>query len=112
MKQMVSFDDFLRFDIRVGDVVKASSFVGVKKPAYKLWVDFEEEIGVKKTSAQITDCYKVEDLIGMQVLGVVNFFPKQIKDFMSEFLLLGVYSDSGVVLIRPDKKVDKGDILG
>lgn len=112
MKQEVTFDDFLKLDIRVGEVVDACSFVGVKRPAYKLWVYFGEEIGVKKTSAQITDCYEIDDLIGMQVLGVVNFPPKQIKDFMSEFLLLGVYSDSGVVLIKPDKRVSNGDILG
>lgn len=74
--------------------------------------DLGEEIGVKKTSAQITDYYKPEDLVGKQVLAVVNFPPRQIADFMSEVLVLGTYSDGGVVLIAPDRKVKNGDKLG
>ena len=75
-------------------------------------MDLGEEIGVKKTSAQITDYYKPEDLVGKQVLAVVNFPPRQIADFMSEVLVLGTYSDGGVVLIAPDRKVKNGDKLG
>jgi len=78
----------------------------------KLWVDFGDEIGVKKSSVQITDCYKIENLIGRQVLGVVNFPPKQIADFISEVLILGVYAEQGVVLIQPERPVKKGDKLG
>lgn len=75
-------------------------------------IDFGESIGIKKSSAQITDLYKAGDLVGMQVLAVVNFPPKQIADFMSEVLVLGTYSDGGVVLIKPDKEVQNGDKLG
>ncbi|WP_424244638.1 tRNA-binding protein [Elusimicrobium posterum] len=109
---MAVFEDFLKLDIRVGEVVKAEVFEKAKKPAYKLWVDYGEELGILKSSAQITECYKAQDLIGMQVLGVVNFPPRQIADFMSEALVLGVYSDKGVVLITPQQKVKKGDKLG
>jgi len=112
MKEQVTFEDFLKLDIRVGEIIKAEEFVGVKNKAYKVWVDFGEEIGIKKTSAQITECYSKENLIGTQVLGVINFPKKQIKDFMSEFLLLGVYSKKGVILISPNQKANKGDILG
>ncbi|RHW66412.1 tRNA-binding protein [Clostridium botulinum] len=83
-----------------------------KKPAYKLLVDFGTEIGIKKSSAQITECYKKEELIGKQVLGVVNFPPRQIADFMSEVLVLGIYTTQGVVLIQPQQPVRKGDKLG
>ncbi len=109
---MVTFDDFMKIDIRVGEVIRAEIFQKAKKPAYKLLVDFGEEIGLKKSSAQITECYKVEELVGKQVLGVVNFPSRQIGDFKSEVLVLGVYSEQGVVLIAPDQKVKKGDKLG
>lgn len=109
---MATFEDFLKLDIRVGEIIKAETFNKAKKPAYKLWVDFGETIGVKKSSAQITECYKLEDLVGKQVLGVVNFPPRQVADFMSEVLVLGIYSRNGVVLITPSHKVDKGDKLG
>ncbi|NLY76704.1 MAG: tRNA-binding protein [Tissierellia bacterium] len=109
---MATFEDFNKLDIRVGEIIKAEHFEKARKPAYKLWVDFGEEIGIKKSSAQITDCYKVDELVGRQVLGVVNFPPKQIADFMSEVLVLGVYSEEGVVLICPDRPVEKGDKLG
>lgn len=109
---MATFDDFLKLDIRVGEIIKAEVFEKAKRPAYKLLVDFGEEIGVKKSSAQITECYKVEELVGKQVLGVVNFPPKQIADFISEVLILGTYSKQGVVLIQPEKRVEKGDRLG
>lgn len=109
---MASFEDFAKLDIRVGEITKVEFFDKAKKPAYKLWVDFGEEIGIKKSSAQITECYKEEELTGKQVLGVVNFPPRQIADFMSEVLVLGIYSTKGVVLIQPQQSVNKGDKLG
>lgn len=109
---MAVFEDFLKLDIRVGEIVKAEVFEKAKRPAYKLWVDFGEETGIKRSSAQITECYSPEQLIGRQVMGVVNFPPRQIADFMSEVLVLGVYAEQGVVLIQPDQKVKKGDKLG
>lgn len=109
---MTNFEKFVDLDIRVGEIVDAKVFEKARKPAYKLWVDFGEEIGTKKTSAQITEHYNTEELIGKQVLAVINFEPRQIADFMSEVLVLGTYSEGGVVLIRPDKSVKKGDKLG
>lgn len=109
---MATFGDFMKLDIRVGEITKVEFFEKAKKPAYKLWVDFGNEIGIKKSSAQITECYKKEDLIGKQVLGVVNFSPRQIADFMSEVLVLGIYATQGVVLIQPQQPVKKGDKLG
>lgn len=109
---MAVFDDFLKLDIRVGEIVKAEIFEKAKKPAYKLWVDYGEEIGILKSSAQITELYRIEELAGTQVLGVVNFPPRQIADFMSEALVLGIYTRQGVVLITPQKKAKKGDKLG
>lgn len=109
---MITFDDFAKIDIRVGEIVKAEVFEKARRPAYKLLVDFGNEVGVKRSSAQITDLYKIDDLIGKQVLAVVNFPPRQIADFMSEVLVLGTYSKDGVVLIQPDRIVEKGDRLG
>ena len=109
---MVTFDDFMKLDIRVGTIIEAKVFEKAKKNAYKLKIDLGEEIGIKKSSAQITEVYKCEDLIGKQVLAVVNFPPRQIADFMSEVLVLGTYSAQGVVLITPDEKVKNGDKLG
>lgn len=109
---MATFDDFMKLDIRVGEIIKAEEFEKAKKPAYKLWVDYGGEIGILKSSAQITECYKAETLVGMQVLGVVNFPARQIADFMSETLVLGTYSEQGVVLITPQQQVKKGDRLG
>lgn len=109
---MATFDDFQKLDMRVGEIIRAEAFPKAKKPAYKLWVDFGEEIGVKQSSAQITDCYDLDDLIGKQVLGVVNFPPMRVADFSSEVLVMGVYSKQGVVLIEPQQKVENGDLLG
>ena len=109
---MATFDDFMKIDIRVGEVMQAEVFEKARKPAYKLWVDFGEEIGIKKSSAQITDCYELSELVGRQVLAVVNFPPRQIGSFMSEVLVLGTYSEQGVVLIQPERPVKKGDRLG
>jgi tRNA-binding protein len=109
---MITFDDFAKIDIRVGEIVKAEVFEKARRPAYKLLVDFGDEIGVKKSSAQVTDLYKIDELIGKQVLAVINFPPRQIADFMSEVLVLGTYSKDGVVLIQPDRAVERGDKLG
>ena len=109
---MAAFDDFMKLDIRVGTITDAKVFTKARKPAYQLMLEFGGEIGTKRSSAQITDRYKPEDLIGKQVLAVVNFPPRQIADFMSEVLVLGTYSEGGVVLITPDKKVQNGDKLG
>ena len=109
---MVIFEDFMKLDIRVGEIVEAKNFEKARKPAYKLIVDFGHEIGTKKSSAQITECYTVDELIGKQVLAVVNFPPRQIADFISEVLVLGVYTEKGVVLIKPDQRVEKGAKLG
>lgn len=103
---------FESLDIRVGTIVKAEHFEAAKKPAYKLWVDFGREIGVKQSSAQITNYYKPEDLVGEQVLGIINLGTKQIANFLSECLVLGVYEKSGVVLIQPQRHCENGDKLG
>ena len=105
----IAFDDFLKVDIRVGQVVQAEPFPEARKPAIKLWVDYGPEIGVKKSSAQITVHYAPEDLVGRRVMGVVNFPPRQIGPFRSEALVLGVPDDAGeVVLLVPDKDVPIG----
>jgi tRNA-binding protein len=93
----------------VGRVIRAESYPEARKPAIKMWVDFGPEIGERKTSAQITDHYTPEALIGRQVMGVVNFPPRQIGKFMSEVLVLGAYDETGVVLIAPDKEIPVGE---
>ena len=109
---MATFENFMKLDIRVGEITEVEFFEKAKKPAYKLWIDFGDEIGIKKSSSQITDCYKKEELIGKQVLGVVNIPPRQVADFKSEVLVLGIYAKQGVVLIQPEQHVVKGDKLG
>lgn len=109
---MATIDDFLKLDIRVGTIIEVKYFDKAKKPAYQLKIDFGNDLGIKKSSAQITEIYKEEDLIGKQILAVINFPPRQIADFMSEVLVLGTYSKDGVVLITPDKDVNNGDKLG
>ena len=98
----------MKVDIRVGSIVRAEAFPEARKPAIKIWIDFGAEIGERKTSAQITDHYTPDDLIGRQVMGVVNFPPRQIGPFMSEVLVLGANDDTGVVLIAPDKEIPLG----
>lgn len=109
---MATFDDFLKLDIRVGEIIEVKDFKEARNPAYKIWVDFGEKIGIKRSSAQITECYSPEELIGKQILGVVNFPPKKIAGFTSEVLILGVYAKQGVVLVEPSQLVKKGDRLG
>ena len=112
MKEQTTFDEFMKLDIRVGTITAARVFEKARRPAYQLEVDFGGDIGVKRSSAQITEHYTCEELIGKQVLAVVNFPPRQIANFFSEVLVLGTYSEGGVVLIRPDKPVQNGDVLG
>lgn len=108
----ISFDDFLKVDVRVGTVTRAEPFPEARKPAIKLWIDFGPEIGEKKTSAQITVHYAPEMLVGKQVLAVVNFPPRQIGKFMSEALVLGMPDAEGaVVLVGPDQDVPLGGRL-
>lgn len=108
----ITFDDFLKVDIRTGTITDAQPYPEARKPAIKLWVDFGGDIGVKKSSAQITKHYTPEALIGKQVLAVANFPPRQIGKFMSEILVLGMPDDEGeVVLITPDKPVPNGGRL-
>lgn len=105
----ISFDDFMKVDIRVGCITRAEPFPEARKPAIKLWVDFGPEIGEKKSSAQITRHYTVDELPGRKVLAVVNFPPRQIGPVMSEVLVLGVPDAEGeVVLLTPDKDVPLG----
>ena len=112
MSDQITFDDFLNVDIRVGTVVDARPFEKARKPSIKLWVDFGDEIGVKKSSAQITVHYAPESLIGKQVAAVVNFPPRQIGKARSEVLTLGFADEEGrVVLFSPDSKVPDGSRL-
>ena len=108
----IGIDDFLKVEVRVGRVTRAEPYPEARKPAIKLWVDFGEELGVKRSSAQITRHYEPEDLVGRQVLAVTNFPPRQIGKFMSEVLVVGVPdSDGEVVLIGPDEEVPVGGRL-
>lgn len=109
MNNEISFDDFLKVDIRVGTISRAEPFPEARKPAIKLWVDFGPEVGEKKSSAQITTHYDPATLVGKQVIGVVNFPPRQIGPVRSEVLILGLEdTDGGIVLLSPDQSVPNG----
>jgi len=105
-------EEFFRIDIRAGTVLRCETFPEARKAAYKLWIDFGPEVGEKASSAQITELYRPEELVGKQVLGVVNFPPRQIGPFRSEVLTLGVYEGDTVVLVHPDREVPNGSRLG
>jgi len=108
----ITFEEFLKVDVRVGTVLRAEPYPEARKPAIKLWIDFGDELGEKKTSAQITVHYAPETLVGRQVLAVVNFPPRQIGKFMSEVLVLGMPDAKGdVVLVGPDSEVPIGGRL-
>jgi tRNA-binding protein len=109
----ISFEDFQRLDIRAGTVLRCEPFPEARKSAYKLWIDFGQDVGVKASSARITDLYRPEDVLGRQVMAVVNFPPRQVGPFRSEVLTLGVYVDGQtVVLVRPERAVPNGARLG
>lgn len=109
MSDQITFDDFQKVDIRIGRITHAEPYPEARKPAIKLWIDFGPEIGERKSSAQITEHYAPANLIGKQVMGVVNFPPRQIGKFMSEVLVLGFHDGGGaVVLGGPDQEVPLG----
>jgi tRNA-binding protein len=109
---MIKWEDFEKIDIRIGTILSAKEFPKAKKPAFQLSIDFGD-LGIKQSSAQITDHYTPETLIGVQIIAVVNFPPKQIANFFSECLVLGVYDEHNqVVLLKADKKVRNGDKIG
>jgi tRNA-binding protein len=106
---MIQFDDFLKVDIRTGTIVSAVVFEKARKPAYQLRIDFGPELGLKNSSAQLTQLYQPTDLVGRQVLAVVNFPPRQIANFFSEVLVLGLETDgNAIVLLQPDQPVANG----
>jgi tRNA-binding protein len=112
MKEEVTFEDFLKVDIRIGTVIEVKDFPEARKPAYQLKIDLGA-LGIKKTSAQITALYTKEDLLHKQVSAIVNFKPRQIANFMSEVLILGIYNTQGkVVLLQASKEVKNGETIG
>lgn len=113
LQNNLSWTEFERVEMRVGTILEANDFPEARKPAYQLVIDFGNEIGTRKTSAQITKHYKKEDLVGKQIVAVINFPKKQIGKFMSECLVLGAVGEEGsVVLLYPDLKVDNGLRIG
>ena len=109
---MITFPDFEKVDMRVGMIVDAQEFPEARRPAYKLWIDFGP-LGVKRSSAQITHHYRIAELVGRQVVAVVNFPPRQIGPFVSEVLVLGAYDETGeVILLHPDHGVSPGSKIG
>jgi tRNA-binding protein len=109
----ISWSDFEKIDIRCGTIVEVKDFPKARKPSYQLWIDFGAALGIKRSSAQITDFYKKEELINRQVIAVTNFPPKQIADFFSECLVLGVYdANNNVILLQPERAVNNGQRIG
>lgn len=112
MKQEITFEDFLKVDLRIGTIIEVNDFPKAKKPAYQLKIDFGA-LGIKKTSAQITDLYSKKDLLNKQVSAIVNFKPRQIAHFISEVLVLGIYNTEGkVVLLKSSKQAKNGETIG
>lgn len=110
---MINWEDFEKVEMRIGTILDAQDFPEARKPAFRLWIDFGEAIGVKKSSAQITQCYTKEELIGKQIVAVVNFPKKQIGNWMSECLVMGsLGKDNKVILLSSDKKVENGLRIG
>lgn len=108
MKDEITFEDFLKVDIRIGTIIEVNDFPKARKPAYQLVIDFGE-LGIKKSSAQITDLYTKEELLNRQVTSIVNFKPRQISNFMSECLVLGIYNEKGnVVLLKTSSSIKNG----
>jgi tRNA-binding protein len=109
----INWDDFQKIDMRVGTVIEVNNFPKARKPAFRLTIDFGVDIGIKKSSAQITAHYNKEDLLNRQVIAVVNFPPKQIADFISDCLVLGVYDENkDVILLTPEQGVKNGQKIG
>ena len=109
----INWDDFEKLEIRVGTVTDVAEFPRARKPAYKLTIDFGPELGIKRSSAQVTAHYRPEALLNRQVVAVVNFLPKQIADFISECLVLGVYDENNaVILLQPERPVKNGQRIG
>jgi tRNA-binding protein len=110
---VISWNDFEKVDIRCGTIVEVKDFPKAKKPSYQFQIDFGEELGMKRSSAQVTHHYKKEDLLNKQVIAVINFPPKQIADFFSECLVLGVYDENNhVILLQPERAVNNGQRIG
>jgi tRNA-binding protein len=110
---MITWDDFEKIDMRAGTIIEVNDFPKARKPAYRLTIDFGEEIGLKRSSAQITAHYKKEELLNRKVVAVINFPPKQIADFISECLVLGVYDETNdVILLQPERLVKNGLRIG
>lgn len=110
MSDQILFSDFEKVDMRIGKITNAEDFPKAKQPAYKLTIDFGNEIGIKRSSAQITKLYSKNELVGMLIIAVVNFPPRQIADFFSEVLVLGVKNEDGeVVLLKPERNVKVGE---
>ncbi len=110
---MLTWEEFEKVELRAGTVIDVQDFAKARKPAYKLWIDFGGEVGIKRSSAQVTTYYQKEELLGRQVLAVTNFPPRQIADFMSEVLVTGfILPDGSVVLTQPERPVPNGTRLG
>ncbi len=110
MKEIITFEDFTKIDIRIGTIIKVSNFPEAKKPAYKIEIDFGA-LGIKKTSAQITTLYSKDELLNKQVSAVVNFKAKQIANFLSECLILGVQIENDVVLLQANGTIKNGEVV-
>ena len=110
---VISWADFEKVEIRCGTVIEIKDFPKARKPSYQIWIDFGAELCIKKSSAQVTQFYQKEDLLNKQVIAVVNFPPKQIADFFSECLVLGVYDENNhVILLQPERAVKNGQRIG